>query len=276
VTAAPDSARAGPVILLSYAYSGAQEVQDALAAGTELGCTSGTGIIPQCEVAAQTWRQVEGHDRQAMSRLALATVRDLVTAQLTVILARTGKTRWCELATASPGMTEPFVQAFPGTAFVCVHRHCLDVVRAGVEASRWGLRGHGLAPYALSYPGNSAAALAAYWADSTQGLLAFEQANPDRAMRIRYEDVVSGPAEALTAARVWLGIKDSRSATFPEPEVRMPPSSAAEVPAEMIPGPLLRRLSQMQADLGYPFWPAPAPASPASGPPPGTGEFGPM
>jgi hypothetical protein len=255
--AARGSARTGPVIVLSYAYSGAPHVQAALAAGTELGCTSGTGIIPQCEVAAEAWRRVEGHARRPMSRLAVSTVRALVTAQLIVILAGTGKTRWCELATASPGLTEPFLQAFPGTALVCVHRHCLDVVRAGVAASPWGLQARGLAPYALSYPGNSVAALAAYWADSTEELLAFEKANPEVSIRIRYEDVAAGSDGPLTAARAWLGLAGAGSGTFPEPScspgatARVPPSSAAEVPVELIPLPLLQRISRMHAELGY-------------------------
>ena len=43
----------GPVIMLAYAHSGADRVQDALAAGTKLACTAGTGIIPLCAAAAE-------------------------------------------------------------------------------------------------------------------------------------------------------------------------------------------------------------------------------
>jgi hypothetical protein len=193
-----------------------------------------------------------------MSQLAVSTVRSLVTAQLTVLLAGLGKARWCELATASPGAAEAFLQVFPQAGFVCVHRHCLDVVRAGVEARPWGLQGQGLAPYLVAYPGNSVAALAAYWADSTEELLAFEEANHEIAIRVRYEDVVANPAGALTAVRARLGLEDPGPSTFPEQpapleaKVRAPLASDDVVPVEMIPSPLRERISRMHTELGHP------------------------
>jgi hypothetical protein len=249
-------AERGHVIVLSYAYSGAQHVQHILAAGTGLACTSGTGIIPLCAAVAETWQAIEDKGGQAMSRLAASTIQALVTVQVTSILARSGTTRWCELATAPPGAAQAFLQVFPGTGFVCVHRSCLGVVRAGVQASPWGLHGQGLVPYILSYPGNSVAALAAYWANSAQQLLAFEAANGEAAHRVRYEDVIAQP-EALTAVRASLGLgNDVHNGAlpglgFPEPDTALQ-GPEAEVPAEMIPQPLRQRISTLHAELGYP------------------------
>jgi hypothetical protein len=178
-------ARNGPVLVLSYPYSGAGHVQDLLAAGTDLACTSSTGIIPLSVAAAEAWRRVEGQPGQAMSRLAVSTIRGLLTAQVAVILAGTGKSRWCELVTAPPSAADPFLQVFPQTGFVCVHRCCGEVIRAGVRASPWGVQGPGLVPYFLSHPGNSVSALAAYWVSSTEQLLAFEAANAGPAYRVR-------------------------------------------------------------------------------------------
>jgi hypothetical protein len=249
----------GPVIVLSYAYSQARQVQDALADGTELACTSGTGIVPLCMAAAETWRYVEGARGPGLSRLAASSIRGLVTAQLTAILAGAGKTRWCELATASPSAAEAFLQVFPGTAFVCVHRSCLDVVREGAQASPWGLHGQGLMPYLLPYPGNSVAALAAYWADSTEQLLAFEKANPQTTHRVRCEDVDGGPGEALAALRASLGLgagaQHSALAGQPEPPGPGPaasPAPEARVPVELVPGPLRAVITGLHTELGYP------------------------
>jgi hypothetical protein len=71
-----------PVVLLSYVHSGADLVQQALAEGTDLACTVGTGILPLCEVAAATWDQIDGRRGQARSRLAIASIRTLVSTQL--------------------------------------------------------------------------------------------------------------------------------------------------------------------------------------------------
>jgi len=245
----------GPVVLLSYGYSGGSLVQDALAADTSLACTSGTGVVPLCEGAAETWRRVEGHNGQAMSALAVSTIRGLITAQVTTILAGAGKPRWCELATASPAVAGPFLQVFPHTAFICVHRNCLDVVRAGVQASPWGLQGQGLVPYLLPYPGNSVAALAAYWANSTEELLTFEAANSGITSRVRYEDVAAGPDEALAGVRASLGLGGGRRGTFVE-QFDTPGQTAqapvTEVPVSMIPRPMRQRIGRLQAELGYP------------------------
>jgi hypothetical protein len=246
----------GPVIVLSYPHSGAQQAQGLLAAGTGLACTAGTGIIPQCAAAAEAWRQVENHDRHLMSRLALSTVRGLVTAQVTVILAGRGEARWCELTTAAPQALEPFLQIFPHAAVVCVHRRCPEVITAMAHASPWGLRSAALMPYLLSYPGNNVAAIAAYWADETDGLLGFEKAHPANARRIRVEDVIVNPAASLTAVRDWLELSGPPPHSFPqqpgppEPQTYPPPSGA--VPAEMIPPELHQRISRLHAELGYP------------------------
>ena len=248
-----------PVILLSYAYSGARRVQELLAADTALACTMGTGILPMCLAAAESWQRVEGRDGNAMSQLAAASVRGVVSAQLTVILTVAGKKRWCELAMADRDAARWFLQVVPDAVFVCVHRGCLDVIRAGVASSPWGLYGQPLAPYSLSYPGNSVAALAAYWATCTEELLSFEEANLQVTRHIRYEDASGEPGEALTALRTWLRldghprdrdlagrIDSAEPADTPEPEL----------PMEMIPLPLRDRISRLHARLGYAALPA--------------------
>jgi hypothetical protein len=249
-----DGSEDGPVILLSSAYSGAQRVQDLLAAGTGLACTTATGIIPLCLAAAESWRRVEGRQGPAMSQLAAASIRNLISAQVTTMLAGAGKKRWCELAMTDQSAAQQFLHLVPNAVFICVHRGCLDVIRAGVAASPWGLHGPRLVPYLLSYPGNSVAALAAYWTTCTEELLAFEQANPQITHRVRYEDTTGEPSEALAALRTWLRLHDDHGITFPERIDHTEPGDApeSEVPVEMIPPPLHQRVSHLHAELGYP------------------------
>ena len=249
----------GPVLVLSYGYSGAGQVQDALAAGGGLACTSGTGIVPLCAAAGESWRRVEGRDGPAMSPLAAATVRGLVNAQVTAILAGAGKSRWCELATAPPDAAESFAQVFPQARFVCVHRSCLEVVRAAVRASPWGLQGQGLAPYLLAYPGNSVAVMASYWADAAEQLLAFEEASPGRACRVRHEDLIARPEETIGGLRAFLGLGQAEVQGSPQtpPQDGLVPADGpeqvpADVPTRMIPEPLRQRIGRLHARLGYP------------------------
>jgi sulfotransferase family protein len=253
VARAADAPGNAPVLVLSYSYSGADRVQSHLAAGTDLVCTSGTGVVPLCVAAAETWRRVECRPGPAMSRLAASTIRGLVSAQITVVLSGAGGRRWCELVTAPAGAADTFLQVFPGTVVVCVHRSCADVLRAGVKANPWGLSNQGLLPYLLPNPGNIAAALAAYWANATEQLLAFEAAHPGTAHRVRFEDVRAAPERALAGARVALRLDGPAcGVTFPEP-VEPRPIAGIEppVPLEMIPEPLRARIGHLQAALGY-------------------------
>jgi hypothetical protein len=194
-----------------------------------------------------------------MSRLAAAAIRGLVTAQISAILASSGRRRWCELTTAAPGAAETFLQVFPDAHFVCVHRSCLDVIGAGVQANPWGLQGPSLRPFLLAYPGNSVAALAAYWVSSTEQLLGFERANQQATDRVRYEDVTRQPGQALADVRAALVLNDMGSLAIPPAQGGWlaepgdaPAESAATVPAEMIPPPLREHVTHLHAELGYP------------------------
>lgn len=251
------SAGNDPIVVWSYVYSGARRVQQVLASDADLACTVSTGIIPLCEVAAETWRRVEGHGGQALSRLAVSTIRAIVSAQLTVILSGSGKPRWCELATASPSALLPFLQVFPHARIICVHRSSLDVIRAGVHANPWGLQGQGMMPYVMAHPGNSAAALAAYWAHSTEQLLSFEADHPAVTHRVRYEDVVADSMQALTEVRAFLGLNyiATRQAFLERPDLPARDTTSPEVdltvPVEMLPVALRNRITVLHSELGY-------------------------
>jgi hypothetical protein len=255
---APPGIRTGPVIVLACAYAGAARVVEALAVDPAVAATAGTGIIALCGHAAQTWQRLDGHADPPLSQLAASTLRALITAQVTTILAEAGKTRWCELATGATSAASSFLQVIPDTTIVTVHRRSLDMIRAAVHASPWGLNLPRLAHYLPSYQGNTAAALAAYWADSTEQLLTFEAANPRVTYRIRYEDAAADPDQALASLRSCLGltarphhgiIREPASTGQPTPQT---PSPAGTPLAAIIPRPLLDRISRLHAELGYP------------------------
>jgi sulfotransferase family protein len=248
-----------PVIVLSYGFSGAQLVQQVLAAGTNLACTSATGILPLCETAAATWARVTGQQAETRSRLAEASIRAMVQAQVAVILADAGGQRWCELATSPASAAAAFLRVFPQTGFVCVHRSCAGVIIASIKGSPWGLAAPGMRPFHATYPGNAVAAVASYWAASTEQLLAFQAANPNASSRIRYEDVADYGERALSATLSLLRLHH-------DPGQQPPPGQSAEpepahedttgphpqLPVEMIPAELRKRIDRLHADLGYP------------------------
>ena len=248
--------RDAPVVVLTYAHSGAARLQSLLAPHPGLACTSGTGILPLCEQAAVAWRMADDRDGMTLSPLALASVRALATGIITSMLIRTGKRRWCELATASPVSAETFLQIYPGTRFVCLHRSCPDMVYAALHASPWGLAGPAFAPFTATHPGSAVAALTAYWAAHAGPLVTFEESHPAVCHRVRYEDLTGGSRASALFAFLGMeipgagmpGAHDASDNTA-EPGAA---GCATPIPAGQIPPQLLAQANDLAGKLGYP------------------------
>ena len=88
-----------PIIILSYACSGAGLLSKAMSASSALSCAQGTGVVPLCHSALATWQRVE--DRPGgSSALAIKSVRALIGAMLAITYSSAGTTRWCETSYA--------------------------------------------------------------------------------------------------------------------------------------------------------------------------------
>jgi Sulfotransferase family len=259
-----DPARNAPVIILTYSHAGAEQLASLLDRHPDLACTTGTGILPLCEQAAATWRAVDGRPASPPSQLAETSTRNLVTSMITALLARHGKRRWCEIATAAPDAAGTFTRLFPGTRIICLYRACPDVVRAAVHASPWGLAGPEYAPFTTTYPASTIAALTAYWTTHTTSLLTFEQAHPGTCHRLRHEDLA---ADSFSCLPDFLRPHDPglRPATWPHDEAADPACGAAgpgtDFPAGQVPSLLLERANGLMEKLGYqPMRPGTTPA----------------
>jgi hypothetical protein len=226
-----------------------------LSGSTLFACTSGSGLLPLCAQAAATWQRVDNRDGPPSS-LALSSIRALATCMITAIMAGTGRSRWCEISFSPPAAAETFLRLYPGTQFICLHRNCPDVIRAAIEANPWGLASAGLGNFTAAYPGSSAAAIAAYWAEFTESALDFQAAHPAACHRIRYEDLVDDPELAAGNMFAFLGVDASSppEAGGEEASTAVPgaPLGGADVPASFLPRPLAGRVSLLQQRLGYP------------------------
>lgn len=254
-----DAADSAPVVVLTYAESGAARLRSVLATHPDLSCTSGTGLLPLCEQAVRTWQIAD--KREELSALAAASTRAFAASVMVSILASAGGRRWCEITTAPPSCAETFVRLYPRTQFLCLHRHCTDVIYSGLKASPWGLADSAFWPFTQRFPGNSVAAIASYWAARTEPLLQFQEQHPDCCHHVRYEDLISQPDAIASEIRTFLGLAADGSAVSGCPAGSQPediaantadsPGCGAEVPARMIPGVLLGRVNRLLAGLAY-------------------------
>jgi len=256
--------------VLGYAYNGAGYLRRMLSSHEALACVSGTGLLPLCEMAASAWQQIENRGGPPSS-LAIASIRMMTDSLITTALAGTGKTRWCEIAFAPPRYAEIFMQMYPAAKFVCLHRNCLDVVSSGIRANPWGLADTPMKTFTGTYPGNLVAAVAAYWAASTEPLLEFEQAHPGACHRLKYEDLVSRPDETFSQMSSFLSLDVYGPGNRHLAGDDLIPTSGGngllqmeQVPVGWIPRPLITLVNQLMEQLGYP--PVPMPDSGVSAP----------
>jgi Sulfotransferase family len=245
------------VVVLSYPHGGAARMQRMLSSFSELTCTFGTGLLPLCELAAETWRQVDNRDGQ-LSSLAIASIRAMTGTLIASTLADSGARRWCEVAFAHPRSAEVLLQVHPGTRFICMHRNCLDVIYAGIQANPWGLTGSAFQASATRYPNNSVAAIAASWASSTKAILDFEETHPECCRRVRYENLTSSPGEVSVEIASFLHLEQGGHPAQPLIDIDQISASsekrnlsALPVPVDWIPEPLAKLVDQLMTRLGY-------------------------
>jgi len=171
------------------------------------------------------------------------------------------------VASAHPRAAEVFLQLYPSARFICMHRSCLDVIAAAVRMNPWGLADSIFWPFAIGYPGNSVAAVAAYWVSRSEAILDFERAHPAASHRVRFEDLVGSPDRIRDEVSSFLGLSNGNPGTEPCMINDAITSSrgdegadgAGRVPLDLIPPQLMTHLAELLPRIGYPPVPASGP-----------------
>lgn len=252
-----------PLICLCYAHSGMAWLKPLLSDSLGIVCTQGTGLLPLCEQAAATWGEVENRDGR-LSALAQASIRSMVGAMNTVVLAGASGSSWCEIAIAQPTAARTYLKIFPAAKFLCLHRHCLDVIRSVARTYPWGLTDSPFDQFTATFGGTVAPA-AAYWRKHTEAMLEFEEDYPAACLRINHEDVTHDPSAVMD--QIWRFVGSSqpgnltlRNVIDDSPGQTSNASMAVtgdaddpirQVPVNQIPAQLRAEIDSLLAQLGY-------------------------
>jgi protein-tyrosine sulfotransferase len=261
-----------PVIVLTCARSGSTLLRLILDAHPELACPAETNIVKICSLLGQAWQLVDPPGAgDALSRMASASVKATVNTVFTGYLLRNGKRRWCDKSLGTARGLSPFIDLYPKAKFVCLYRHCMDVIDSGLEASPFGLLGYGFENYAARASGNNVAAIASAWCEETAWALEFEEAYPERCHRVYYEQIVQSPEAVAADIFAFIGVAPDPGITgrcfdvqhdFSGPgdhkvtaTRRISADSVGRglrVPADLLPPPLLNGVNELLGRLGYP------------------------
>jgi hypothetical protein len=273
-----------PVFVLCAGRSGSTLLRFLLDAHPDLACPPETRLPWLARQLATAWAVIEdagasgpagqsadGNSADAAIPAPVAEgLRRSLDPMMASYLRRRGKRRYCDKSLGAAQQAGLLLRIWPGTRFVCLYRHPMDVIASGIEASPWGLTSYGFEPYIGSPPDNNVAALARYWLDYTTSIVAAEERFADRCLPVRYEDLVTDPDGQIARIFEFIGAAPAPGIVarcFGPEHQRFGPGdykiwntsgvSADSVgrgwtmPAGKIPAPLLGRINELAEGLGY-------------------------
>lgn len=268
-----------PVFILTASRSGSTLLRFILDTHPDFACPPETMIAGAVVPVLRTWDILDnasgGQQRLVTDQLALPAeaadlVRVIVDRLYGPYLARRGKPRWCDKSLDSIMAAQLLASVYPEARFICLYRHCMDVIASGAEACPWGVSRFGFDPYVAQNPGNTVASIGNYWADWATMMLSFEQEFPDRCMRVRYEDLAAAPEEVTAGLLSFVGaapMPGITAACFTAPHEGDGPGDekiwfttkvttetmgrGGKVPADALPSALRDRINECLTALDY-------------------------
>jgi hypothetical protein len=154
-------------------------------------------------------RQTTGAHLTGDAQLAFVAseMRRILGAPIEAYAAARGKRIWVEKTPWYTAESMRLVRTtFPDARLVFLHRGCLDLARSCLDLSSYGFKLQGLTPYVVATPDNLIEAVARYWCDATDRMLAIEERNAKISLRVRYEDLARDPRAVAPAIFAHLGV----------------------------------------------------------------------
>jgi Sulfotransferase family len=267
-----------PVFVLCMGRSGSTLLRLILDTHPDLACPPETNIPALCSQLAVVWSLIEGAPLAlqrgdappAIPDAAISGIRQIMDLMTAPYLNRRGKKLYCDKSLGTASYAELLVRIYPGTRFICLYRHAMDVISSGLEACPWGLNGYGFDQYIAGSPGNAVMALARYWHDHAHEISAVEEKHPDKCYRVRYEDMVRDPERVAAEIFGFIGIAQVpgiAQAVFAREHERFGPADhkiwhtsaispasvgrSDSVPSALIPPQFLESINELLGKLGY-------------------------
>jgi Sulfotransferase family len=268
-----------PVFILTASRSGSTLLRFILDSHPDLACPPETMIGSACAILIRLYYSLENfgaaertdvHAPPVVSPEGLKAIREALDNAFGKYLEQRGKRRWCDKSLDTHQFAELILDVYPEAKFICLVRHCMDVIASGVRNCPWGVGRYGFDPFVAQYPGNSIAAIGAYWLSCNQAILGFYEKNPDRCAMVRYEDLVTAPEDVTADVLAFIGASPAPGITracFTVPHESRGPGDekiwftdrvsadsmgqGVAVPAIALPPELRTSINEVLAKLGY-------------------------
>jgi protein-tyrosine sulfotransferase len=287
----PESSKQPELILiLGAARSGTTLLRSLLDAHPEIGCPAEAGLPALISHARRVWATVCASDdpspkdplgaaalemapTEAVMPLPMHAEREIrrtARAMMKFYCRRDGQRIYCDKSLDTAQHLPAVYHSFPNTKCIILVRHVMDTIASGLEASPWGFNAFGYGPFVQASPDNTVMALARYWEMQVSLALKWEANRSESCHRVRYEDLVTNPAETLSGVFEFLEVDHDMSVLvrgFSQFSASSGPGDyklaftrtvstgsvgrGKQVPVGMIPPPLIERLNELLEQLGY-------------------------
>ncbi|WGS87248.1 sulfotransferase [Methylomonas sp. UP202] len=167
------------MFILSCERSGSTMLRYILDTHSKIVCPGHLYLGSVCEslncVHLSTIAQInENFDSKDKKLFALKEAKDVITKILDQYMDAKGKQAWCEKTPLNLAYLSLLESIFPEAQYICLYRHCMDVVNSSVNMSKYAFLPEYI-PYIHRNPGNIVVAMVENWANKTERLLKFEK-----------------------------------------------------------------------------------------------------
>ena len=132
----PGLALDAPVFILACPRSGSTLLRVLLDAHPVLACPPETNIAQWCVQLWSIWSLLDPDCRQEkLTEEAMQHIHSMVSGPLTAYLRHRGKSRWCDKSLGTVQYAQQLAQIYEKAKFICLHRHAMDVINSGLEAT---------------------------------------------------------------------------------------------------------------------------------------------
>ncbi|MGH9070470.1 MAG: sulfotransferase [Acidimicrobiales bacterium] len=270
--------KGGPVFIVCSARSGSTllnrllGMHDRIAAPAECNLSAACHFVMQAAATLANELVEDEASKNREHKQALAQVRRMAKGVMRPYLRARGADIFADKSLTNVDHAELLVECFPEARFVCLHRHCLDVVYSLIEASPWGFDAFGAMPFVARNPNNFVAGLVDKWICTTRAEIEFAAAHGEVSTTVRYEDLVGDPVGLMGRLFGELGLEvpgalDGTSQVSFEREANCGPADykiaftnevetssigrGRRLPLAAIPPPLLEVANELLEKLGY-------------------------
>ncbi len=115
------------------------------------------------------------------------------------------KLLWCEKTPNNVYFLDEISNVFPDAKYICLYRHCVDVVYSLIQAKPYKNRPD-MMPYLYQNTGNMAGAGFDSWLEQTSIISNFEREHKEMCFSVNYEELVNNPNNTLSALFQFIGV----------------------------------------------------------------------